>query len=142
MLRKLKKSTADNTRRVMTDFHATAQDACRPPRRVMIEDIQRAVARQYSVGRSDLLSFSNKARIARPRHIAMYLARNLTIRSLPEIARLFRRKNHTDVMYAERKIGWLIGERNKPPPRSKAADMPVDMQLAEEIEILKRQLQE
>ena len=126
----------------MSDIQTVPQENSRPAKRVMVEDIQRVVARQYNVDRSDLRSSSSKARIAHPRHIAMYLARNLTVRSLPEIARLFGRKNHTDVMYAERKISWLVGERNKPPPRSKAANMPVDKQLVEEVEILKRQLQE
>jgi len=105
------------------------RDLIRPqePKRVKIEDIQRVVARQYNVSRSDLLSSRRTANVVRPRQVAMYLAKTLTLRSLPEIGRRFGGRDHTTVLHAVRKIEGLVGN---------------DMVLAEEIEILKRQLQE
>ncbi|MDI3469383.1 MAG: Chromosomal replication initiator protein DnaA [Pseudolabrys sp.] len=105
------------------------RDLIRPqePKRVKIEDIQRIVARQYNVSRSDLLSSRRTANVVRPRQVAMYLAKTLTLRSLPEIGRRFGGRDHTTVLHAVRKIEGLVGS---------------DMALAEEIEILKRQLQE
>ena len=105
------------------------RDLIRPqePKRVKIEDIQRIVARQYNVSRSDLLSSRRTANVVRPRQVAMYLAKTLTLRSLPEIGRRFGGRDHTTVLHAVRKIEGLVGS---------------DMALAEEIEILKRHLQE
>ena len=105
------------------------RDLIRPqePKRVKIEDIQRVVARQYNVSRSDLLSSRRTANVVRPRQVAMYLAKTLTLRSLPEIGRRFGGRDHTTVLHAVRKIEGLVGN---------------DMALAEEIEILKRLLQE
>jgi chromosomal replication initiator protein len=105
------------------------RDLIRPqdPKRVKIEDIQRVVARQYNVSRSDLLSSRRTANVVRPRQVAMYLAKTLTLRSLPEIGRRFGGRDHTTVLHAVRKIEGLVGN---------------DTALAEEIESLKRQLQE
>jgi chromosomal replication initiator protein len=105
------------------------RDLIRPqePKRVKIEDIQRVVARQYNVSRSDLLSSRRTANVVRPRQVAMYLAKTLTLRSLPEIGRRFGGRDHTTVLHAVRKIEGLVGN---------------DVSLAEEIEGLKRQLQE
>ena len=105
------------------------RDLVRPqePKRVKIEDIQRVVARQYNVSRSDLLSSRRTANVVRPRQIAMYLAKTLTLRSLPEIGRRFGGRDHTTVLHAVRKIEGLVGNDNM---------------LAEEIELLKRLLQE
>ena len=105
------------------------RDLIRPqePKRVKIEDIQRVVARQYNVSRSDLLSSRRTANVVRPRQVAMYLAKTLTLRSLPEIGRRFGGRDHTTVLHAVRKIEGLVG---------------ADVALAEEIETLKRQLQE
>jgi chromosomal replication initiator protein len=105
------------------------RDLIRPqePKRVKIEDIQRIVARQYNVSRSDLLSSRRTANVVRPRQVAMYLAKTLTLRSLPEIGRRFGGRDHTTVLHAVRKIEGLVGNDNV---------------LAEEIEILKRLLQE
>jgi chromosomal replication initiator protein len=105
------------------------RDLIRPqdPKRVKIEDIQRVVARQYNVSRSDLLSSRRTANVVRPRQVAMYLAKTLTLRSLPEIGRRFGGRDHTTVLHAVRKIEGLVGN---------------DVALAEEIEVLKRQLQE
>jgi chromosomal replication initiator protein len=105
------------------------RDLIRPaePKRVRIEDIQRVVARQYNVSRSDLLSSRRTANVVRPRQVAMYLAKVLTLRSLPEIGRRFGGRDHTTVLHAVRKIEALVGNDNA---------------LAEEIEVLKRQLQD
>jgi chromosomal replication initiator protein len=105
------------------------RDLVRPqdPKRVKIEDIQRMVARQYNVSRADLLSSRRTANVVRPRQIAMYLAKALTLRSLPEIGRRFGGRDHTTVLHAVRKIETLASS---------------DSTLAEEIELLKRLLQE
>src|SRR5207244_10771589 len=79
------------------------------PKRSKIEDIQRVVARQYNVSRSDLLSSRRTANVVRPRQIAMYLAKTLTLRSLPEIGRRFGGRDHTTVLHAVRKIENLVG---------------------------------
>jgi chromosomal replication initiator protein len=105
------------------------RDLVRPqdPKRVKIEDIQRTVARHYDVSRSDLLSSRRTAKVVRPRQIAMYLAKTLTLRSLPEIGRRFGGRDHTTVLHAVRKIENLVG---------------LNPTIAEEIELLKRLLQE
>ncbi len=105
------------------------RDLIRPqePKRVKIEDIQRIVARQYNVSRADLLSSRRTANVVRPRQVAMYLAKTLTLRSLPEIGRRFGGRDHTTVLHAVRKIEGLVSN---------------DTMLADEIEVLKRQLQE
>jgi chromosomal replication initiator protein len=105
------------------------RDLVRPQdlKRVKIEDIQRTVARHFNVNRSDMLSSRRTANVVRPRQIAMYLAKTLTLRSLPEIGRRFGGRDHTTVLHAVRKIEALA-ER--------------DRNLAEEIEILKRMLVE
>src|SRR6059058_517970 len=105
------------------------RDLIRPqePRRVKIEEIQRIVARQYNVSRADLLSSRRTANVVRPRQVAMYLAKTLTLRSLPEIGRRFGGRDHTTVLHAVRKIEALVVK---------------DVALSEEVESLKRQLQE
>lgn len=105
------------------------RDLIRPqePKRVKIEDIQRVVARQYNVSRADLLSARRTANVVRPRQIAMYLAKVLTLRSLPETGRRFGGRDHTTVLHAVRKIEALVAR---------------DSCLAEEVELLKRLLQE
>ncbi len=105
------------------------RDLIRPqePKRIKIEEIQRIVARQYNVSRADLLSSRRTANVVRPRQVAMYLAKQLTLRSLPEIGRRFGGRDHTTVLHAVRKIENLVNN---------------DSSLAEEIELLKRQLQD
>jgi chromosomal replication initiator protein len=105
------------------------RDLVRPrePRRVRIDEIQRAVARHYSVSRADLLSSRRAANVVRPRQIAMYLAKTLTLRSLPEIGRRFGGRDHTTVLHAIRKIERLIAN---------------DTATADDIEHLKRVLKE
>ena len=92
-------------------------------KRVRIEDIQKVVARQFNVSKNDLLSNRRTRVIVRPRQIAMYLAKIMTPRSLPEIGRRFGGRDHTTVLHAVRKIEQLVSE---------------DQKLAHEIELLKR----
>ena len=99
----------------------------REPRKVKIEDIQRLVANHYNVSKSDILSSRRTATVVRPRQIAMYLSKALTLRSLPEIGRRFGGRDHTTVLHAVRKIEGLTGQ---------------DAALAGEIDLLKRMLQE
>lgn len=105
------------------------RDLIRPadPRRIRVEDILRVVAKHYGVSRADLLSSRRTANVVRPRQIAMYLAKTLTLRSLPEIGRRFGGRDHTTVLHAVRKIEGLVQG---------------DKGLAEEIDTLRRQLQE
>ncbi|HXT06771.1 MAG TPA: chromosomal replication initiator protein DnaA [Roseiarcus sp.] len=99
----------------------------REPKRVKIEDIQKRVATHYNVSRADLLSSRRTAAVVMPRQIAMYLAKSLTLRSLPEIGRRFGGRDHTTVLHAVRKIDNLCNN---------------DAALREEIDLLKRLLQE
>jgi chromosomal replication initiator protein len=99
----------------------------REPKRVKIEEIQKLVATHYNVSRADILSSRRTATVVRPRQIAMFLAKVLTLRSLPEIGRRFGGRDHTTVLHAVRKIEGLAG---------------TDKALSEEIELLKRMLLE
>jgi chromosomal replication initiator protein len=99
----------------------------REPKKVKIEDIQRLVANHYNVSRSDILSSRRTATVVRPRQIAMYLSKALTLRSLPEIGRRFGGRDHTTVLHAVRKIEDLSHR---------------DQALAGELDLLKRMLQE
>ena len=95
-------------------------------RRVTIDEIQRRVAEHFNIKMAEMTS-SRRARIvARPRQVAMYLAKQLTQRSLPEIGRKFGGRDHTTVMHAVRKIEELIAS---------------DRALAEDVELLRRMLQ-
>jgi chromosomal replication initiator protein len=97
------------------------------PKRVKIEDIQKLVATHFNVSRADILSSRRTANVVRPRQIAMYLSKALTLRSLPEIGRRFGGRDHTTVLHAVRKIDGLAAK---------------DTALSEEIELLKRMLME
>jgi len=94
-------------------------------RRVTIEEIQKRVAEHYSIRLADMHSPRRARAVARPRQVAMYLAKHLTSRSLPEIGRKFGGRDHTTVMHAVRKIEEL---------RS------VDSSFSEDIDLLRRML--
>ncbi|HEX5684925.1 MAG TPA: chromosomal replication initiator protein DnaA [Ideonella sp.] len=79
-------------------------------RQISVENIQKTVADFYKIKVADMYSKKRPASIARPRQIAMYLAKELTQKSLPEIGELFGGRDHTTVLHAVRKIG---GERHK-----------------------------
>src|SRR6202021_1809917 len=81
---------------------------------------------QSNVSPSYLLASRRTANVVRPRQVAMYLAKTLTLRSLPEIGRRFGGRDHTTVLHAVRKIEALVAK---------------DVALSEEVESLKRQLQ-
>jgi len=73
-------------------------------RKINIDEIQKAVAEYFDLRVSDMLSQRRSRNIARPRQVAMYLAKQLTERSLPEIGRKFSGRDHTTVMHAVRKV--------------------------------------
>jgi chromosomal replication initiator protein len=95
------------------------------PRRIKIEDILRIISRHYGVSKGDLLSQRRHRSVVWPRQIGMYLAKQLTARSLPEIGRRFGGRDHTTVLHAIRKIE---GEITKNP------------RLEDELEELKKML--
>ena len=95
-------------------------------RKVTIEEIQRKVSEHYNIRLSDLIGPRRVRTIARPRQMAMYLAKQLTSRSLPEIGRRFGGRDHTTVMHGVRKIEELRG---------------TDSQIAEDLEMLRRALE-
>tara|TARA_R110002124_G_scaffold66612_7_gene181304 strand:+ start:2240 stop:4123 length:1884 start_codon:yes stop_codon:yes gene_type:complete len=99
----------------------------REPRKVRIEDIQKIVSQHYNVSRTDLLSARRTRTIVLPRQIAMYIAKSITPRSLPEIGRRFGNRDHTTVLHAVRKIEGLLK---------------TDTRLGQEIELLSRLVQE
>jgi len=109
----------DNTQDVLHDI-LRAND-----RRITIEEIQKQVAEHYNIKLSEMHSSRRSRAIARPRQVAMYLAKQLTARSLPEIGRKFGGRDHTTVMHAVRKIDEL---------------RQTDAGFAEDVELLRRML--
>jgi chromosomal replication initiator protein len=95
-------------------------------RRITIDEIQKRVAEHYNIRLSDMHSARRARAVARPRQVAMFLCKQLTPRSLPEIGRKFGGRDHTTVMHAVRKIEEL---------RS------TDKTLAEDVELLRRMLE-
>jgi chromosomal replication initiator protein len=95
-------------------------------RRVTIEEIQKRVAEHFNIRLADMHSARRARAVARPRQVAMYLCKQLTPRSLPEIGRKFGGRDHTTVMHAVRKIEELLAE---------------DRALGEDIDLLKRMLE-
>lgn len=95
-------------------------------RKVTIEEIQKRVAEHYSIRFADMHSPRRARAVARPRQVAMYLAKQLTSRSLPEIGRKFGGRDHTTVMHAVRKIEEL---------------REIDAAFAEDIDLLRRKLE-
>jgi len=95
-------------------------------RRVTIEEIQRKVAEHYNIRLTDMSSARRARNVARPRQVAMYLAKQLTSRSLPEIGRKFGNRDHTTVMHAVSRIGELMAR---------------DAGFADDVELLRRMLE-
>ena len=95
-------------------------------RKVTVEEIQRRVSEHYNVRLSDLIGPRRVRTIARPRQIAMYLAKHMTARSLPDIGRRFGGRDHTTVMHGVRKIEEL---------------KTTDSQIADDLELLRRALE-
>jgi chromosomal replication initiator protein len=95
-------------------------------RRVTIEEIQKKVAEHFSIRLTDMASARRARAVARPRQVAMFLAKQLTTRSLPEIGRKFGNRDHTTVMHAVSRVTELM-ER--------------DGTFAEDVELLRRLLE-
>ncbi len=95
-------------------------------RRVAIEEIQKRVAAHFNIRLSDMHSARRARSVARPRQVAMYLAKQLTARSLPEIGRKFGGRDHTTVMHAVKKVDELCEH---------------DLSFAEDVELLRRMLE-
>jgi chromosomal replication initiator protein len=112
--------TLEATQEVLHDV-LKAQD-----RRVTIEEIQKKVAEYFKIRLADMTSARRARQVARPRQVAMYLAKQITQRSLPEIGRRFGNRDHTTVMHACSRVSELIGR---------------DAALAEDVELLRRMLE-
>ncbi len=95
-------------------------------RRVTIEEIQRKVSEHWNIRLTDMSSARRARAVARPRQVAMYLAKQLTSRSLPEIGRKFGNRDHTTVMHAVSRVTEL---------------MTADSAFAEDVELLRRMLE-
>jgi len=96
-------------------------------RKVTVEEIQRKVSEHYAIRLSDMIGPKRVRNYARPRQIAMYLAKHMTNRSLPEIGRRFGGRDHTTVMHGVRRIEEL---------------KTLDSQIADDLELLRRALEE
>ena len=95
-------------------------------KRVSIEEIQRKVAEHYNLRLTDMVSARRARNVARPRQVAMYLAKQLTQRSLPEIGRRFGNRDHTTVMHAVSRVSEL---------------MAADAGFAEDVTLLRKMLE-
>jgi chromosomal replication initiator protein len=94
-------------------------------RRVTVDQIQKTVAEHYQMKQADLISERRARAVARPRQVAMWLAKQITTRSLPDIGRRFGGRDHTTVLHAVRRIEALKGE---------------DASIARDIDVLLRKL--
>ncbi|HET9018846.1 MAG TPA: chromosomal replication initiator protein DnaA [Acetobacteraceae bacterium] len=112
--------TLETTQEVLHDI-LKAHD-----RRVTIEEIQKRVAEHWNIRLTDMSSARRARAVARPRQVAMYLAKQLTSRSLPEIGRKFGNRDHTTVMHAVQRVAEL---------------MAVDAGFAEDVELMRRMLE-
>jgi chromosomal replication initiator protein len=112
--------TLESTQEVLHDI-LKAHD-----RRVTIEEIQKRVAEHWNIRLADMSSARRARAVARPRQVAMYLAKQLTSRSLPEIGRKFGNRDHTTVMHAVKVVAELIE---------------TDADFGERVELLRRMLE-
>ena len=95
-------TTLDSAQEVLHDI-LKAHD-----RRVTIEEIQKKVAEQWGIRLTDMTSARRSRNVARPRQVAMFLAKQFTERSLPEIGRMFGNRDHTTVMHAVSRVAELM----------------------------------
>jgi chromosomal replication initiator protein len=116
------------SREIDLDFaQETLADVLRAnQRRISIDEIQRRVSEHFRIRQAEMTSARRSRDVARPRQIAMYLAKQLTPRSLPEIGRRFGGRDHTTVIHAVRQIEKL-----------RATDADID----QEVRLLIRQLE-
>lgn len=112
--------TLDLTQECLSDILRASE------RKITVEEIQRKVAEHYNIRMSDLIGPKRVRSYARPRQVAMYLAKSLTARSLPEIGRRFGGRDHTTVIHGVRRIEELKSQ---------------DGQIAEDVEMLRRALE-
>lgn len=112
--------TMDLTQDCLADVLRASQQ------KISIEEIQRKVADHYNIRISDLVGPKRLRSFARPRQVAMFLCKQLTSRSLPEIGRRFGGRDHTTVMHGVRRIEELKN---------------LDAQIAEDVEMLRRALE-
>ena len=112
--------TLESTQEVLHDL-LRASD-----RRISIEEIQKKVAEHFNIKLAEMSSARRSRQVARPRQVAMYLAKQLTSRSLPEIGRKFGGRDHTTVMHAVKKVEEIRES---------------DVNFAEDVELLRRMLQ-
>jgi chromosomal replication initiator protein len=96
-------------------------------RKVTVEEIQRKVSEHYNIRLSEMIGPKRVRNYARPRQMAMYLAKHMTSRSLPEIGRRFGGRDHTTVMHGVKRIEELKA---------------IDSQIADDLELLRRALEE
>ena len=94
--------TVETTKEVLSDLLRASN------RKISIDDIQKQVADHFNIRVADMFSARRARQIARPRQIAMFLAKNLTSLSYPEIGRRFGNRDHTTIMHAVRKIEELM----------------------------------
>jgi chromosomal replication initiator protein len=96
--------TIDFAEEVLADMFRASR------RRITIDEIQKRVSEHFRIRHAEMVSARRAREVARPRQIAMYLAKQLTPRSLPEIGRRFGGRDHTTVIHAVRQIERLRGE--------------------------------
>jgi chromosomal replication initiator protein len=96
-----------------------------PERRITVDEIQKTVADHFNLKQADLLSERRTRSVARPRQMAMYLCKQHTTRSYPDIGRRFGGRDHTTVLHGVRKIEELMAQ---------------DDQIARDVEALTRKL--
>lgn len=111
--------TLESTQDVLSDLLRSHD------RRITIDEIQRKVAEHYNIRLADMHSARRSRNVARPRQVAMFLSKQLTARSLPEIGRKFGGRDHTTVMHAVRKIEELAGD---------------DPSFAQDVDVIRRAL--
>ena len=95
--------TVDYAEEVLADMFRASR------RRITIDEIQKRVSEHFRIRQAEMVSARRAREVARPRQIAMYLAKQLTPRSLPEIGRRFGGRDHTTVIHAVRQIEKLRG---------------------------------
>jgi chromosomal replication initiator protein len=115
-----KEITMELTQECLADFLRASE------RKITVEEIQRKVSDHYNIRLSDLIGPKRVRTFARPRQIAMYLCKQLTSRSLPEIGRRFGGRDHTTIMHGVKRIEEL---------------KQLDGQIAEDVEMLRRALE-
>ena len=119
-------SRVNNRNLTITECKNILKDVFNQTKVITVDKIQNIVSNYYNISLSEMLSQRRSRPLARPRQIAMYLAKKMTTRSLPEIGRRFGNRDHTTVIHAVRKVEEL---------RSK------DLSFDEDVQLLIRMLE-